>query len=137
MDKPKSLPPPRLIAVVEDDAAVLNALAFALETEGFEVRAFRSAEAVQGDPDLPRIDGLVVDHRLPGEQGLDFIVRLRAEGVSAPAVLITTNPPAALRAQAARLKVPLVEKPLLGDHLFASMRALLGPPGPRAPLAGS
>jgi hypothetical protein len=51
--------------------------------------------------------------------------RLRAREVTLPAVLITTNPPSALRIHAARADVPIVEKPLLRDELIDTVRTLV------------
>ena len=113
------------IAVVEDDRAVLNALAFALDTAGFSVRTFASARAVWFAADIDAAACLVVDQLLPDEPGLDLLARLRKRGVQAPAVIITTNPSLALRTKAAGLSVPIIEKPLLGDQLFATIRKLI------------
>ncbi|MDB5457867.1 MAG: response regulator [Caulobacter sp.] len=120
-----SSPPRALIVIVDDDAAVLGALSFALETEGFDILAFRTAAALFAAPGIAAADCLVIDQNLPDEPGLDLLSRLRGRGDTTPAVMITTDPPRAVRAQAARLHVPVVEKPLLGDQLFAAIRALI------------
>lgn len=135
MDLRSSPPPLRTIVVVEDDSALLNALTFALETEGFRAQAFRTGAAMAAWPELAAAACLIIDQNLPDESGLDVLVRLRAEGITAPAVMITTNPPLALRAQAASLNVPVIEKPLLGDQLFACVRRLIG--GSRAVMCGA
>ena len=116
--------PRKIVAVVDDDEAVLNALSFALDTAGFDVRAFRTARALREAPGLDRMDCLVVDQLLPDASGLDVLTRLRAQGVGVPAVIITTNPSRQLLDGAAALAVPVVEKPLLGDRLFSRIRAL-------------
>lgn len=118
---------PRII-VVDDDAALCNALDFALGAEGFQVVAYSSAGSAFGANDLDEAACMVIDQRLPDEQGLDFLVRLRARGNRAPAVLITTSPSRRLVLQAADLGVPIIEKPLLGDTLFACIRDLIAPP---------
>ena len=134
MDHRSSPPPSPTIVVVEDDSALLNALTFALETEGFLPQAFRTGAAMAAWPELAAAACLIIDQNLPDEPGLDLLARLRAGGVRAPAVVITTNPPPALRAQATRLNVPVIEKPLLGDQLFACVRRLIG--GSRAVRCG-
>jgi len=112
------------VVVVEDDRAVLNALAFALDAEGFHVRVFETANCAWSADGLNDADCMVVDQMLPDQPGLDLLSRLRQRGVTTPAVLITTNPTMRLRAQAAGLNVPVVEKPLLGDQLFDQIRSL-------------
>ena len=112
------------VAIVDDDAAVLNALSFALETEGYVVQSYRTAGAMFAALQSGTADCLVIDQHLPDESGIDLLTRLRARGDRAPAVIITTNPGRTLRSQAEELCAPLVEKPLLGDQLFACIRAL-------------
>lgn len=116
--------PPKIL-LVDDDAALCDALQFALELEGFVVETYASAEALSGRHDLPGEGCLVVDYRLPGIDGLALLRNLRRRDVRLPALLITSNPAASLQRQAARLGVPIVEKPLLGDALLSSIRSAL------------
>jgi two-component system, LuxR family, response regulator FixJ len=113
-----------LLVLVEDDPAVLSALTFAFETEGYQVAAFRDPASALAAPETVRASCLVVDQRLPGMTGLQLIARLRGQGVAAPALLITTHPTVQLRGDAAAADIEIVEKPLLGDVLAAKVRAL-------------
>lgn len=113
------------IAVVEDDAPLLEAIRFALEMEGWRVRAFANGEALLAAESLDEVGCFVVDHRLGGIDGLEAIDMLRARGVTAPSVLITTAPDEALRKACRRMDVLLVEKPLLGDSLSIGVRRRL------------
>ena len=83
--------PPKksLIYVVDDDYDVLTSLRFLLETEGFEVRTFRSGYALLGSSTRNRADCLVVDYKMAGIDGLELANRLRGLDVSTPIVLIT------------------------------------------------
>jgi FixJ family two-component response regulator len=114
-----------LVVLVEDDPAVLHALAFAFETEGYDVDAFARAEDVLER--LPLGGGLclVIDEKLPRLMGLDLLALLRERGVSAPAIIITSNPPDHTRRRAAAAGVEIVEKPLMGDVLAQKVRAAL------------
>jgi FixJ family two-component response regulator len=60
---------------------------------------------------------------LPGMTGLDLIATLRERQISAPAILITSNPSAALINRAKPAHIPIVEKPLLNDSLIEAIRA--------------
>jgi two-component system response regulator FixJ len=103
------------VLLVEDDVSLLNALSFALETDGYRVMPFTTAtDAIElAGP----VDCLVVDRKLPDMDGLALIAALRQRGVLAPAILITTNPDEACRRAAARARVAIVEKPLIDGEL--------------------
>jgi len=121
---------PARILLVDDDPAVRSALAFSMELEGFAVDAYESGAALACRTGFPAGACLVLDHRLPGLDGLDLLASLRRRGVDLPAVLITTNPRPELRRRAQAAGVPIVEKPLLGDALVDAVRRAL--PGARA-----
>lgn len=111
---PTALARPR-VTIVEDDVSLLNALAFALEADGYAVAAFTAAAPVLARP--PSADCMVVDLRLPDMDGLSLIEALRALGPQPRAILITTNPDERLRLAAAKADVEIVEKPLIGGEL--------------------
>jgi two-component system C4-dicarboxylate transport response regulator DctD len=118
-------PPPSLVVIVVGDAALRSALEFNLEVEGFRIDACPSGEALLAMA-LPQSDAcLVVDERLPGIPGLAAIVRLRAAGVTLPAILLTSDSSARLRTQALAAHAYLLEKPLVGDLLPLQVRAAL------------
>lgn len=114
-----------LVCVVDDDAAVRRALAFALDLEGFAVETFESGEALllRETPTQPAC--LVLDERLPGITGLNAISQLRGRDVDLPAILITSHPGPILRDAAARAGVPILEKPVLGETLAAAIHHAL------------
>jgi FixJ family two-component response regulator len=117
-----------MIFVVDDDAAVRRALAFALELEGFDVETYESGEALllRGAPDMRGC--LVLDERLPGISGLETLRQLRARHIGLPALLVTSHPKAGFRAAAAAAGAPILEKPLLGETLAVAIRTALGEP---------
>ena len=118
------------VFVVEDDAAVRRALAFALDMEGFAVETYDSGEALllRHPPMAPGC--LVLDERLPGASGLDTLRQLRARKVDLPAILITSHPNARFREAAALAGAPILEKPLLGEALISAIREALDRPPP-------
>ncbi len=117
------------VILVDDDPAVTHAMQFSFDLEGLDVRSFRDGESVLAVNDLPKSGCLILDHNLPGMDGLALLERLRAAGVGLPAILITTNPRAALRNRAAAAGVPIVEKPLLTDALLTTVRKALARQG--------
>lgn len=125
---PPAYPSLPTLVLVDDDAALRNALKFALELDGYRVQAFASGEDLLA-ADLPmRNVCLVLDENLPGMGGLDALEALRGRRVDLPALLITSHPGPGLRRRAGRLRVPIVEKPLLDDVLVRSIRRALGQP---------
>ncbi len=113
------------LVLVEDDSALLSALSFAFEIEGYEVSVFRDAEGLLAEPELPKADCLVVDQILPGMTGLELLVRLRQQGVQSPAILIST-PTVRTVALAQAVGVPLVAKPLISNALVDEVRRQIG-----------
>ena len=117
------------VILVDDDPAVTHAIQFSFDLEGLDVRSFRDGESLLAADDLPEAGCLILDHNLPGMDGLALLERLRAAGVRLPAILITTNPRAALRNRAAAAGVPIIEKPLLTDALLTTVRKALARQG--------
>ncbi len=117
------------VILVDDDPAVTHAMQFSFDLEGLDVRSFRDAESVLAADDLPQTGCLILDHNLPGMDGLALLEQLRAAGVRLPAILITTNPRTALRNRAAAAGVPIIEKPLLTDALLSTVRKALARQG--------
>jgi FixJ family two-component response regulator len=114
-----------LILLVEDDASVRKALAFALRVDGYRLEAHESAETLLRQATLPAPACLVLDLNLPGVSGLEALGALRARGLDCPAILITTQPKPPVQAAAAELGVRILEKPLLGDALPSAIREAL------------
>jgi FixJ family two-component response regulator len=111
-----------IVAVVDDDPAVCNSLKFSLDLEGFKVRTYGSGGALLRAGDLDGCDCFVIDQKMPGLSGMETIAKLRDRNFSAPAILIISQPSAALSVRAAAANVPIVEKPFLGDALVDSIR---------------
>ncbi len=110
------------IAIVDDDPAVCNSLKFALELEGFAVRTYGGGVEILRDDGLDDFDCFVIDQRMPAMTGFELILKLRARNIDAPAILIISQPNATLAARAALAKVPIVEKPFLGNTLLDRIR---------------
>jgi FixJ family two-component response regulator len=114
---------PRTILLVDDDQALRSSLEFILGIEGYAVRAYGRGRELLDDPDLPDQGCLVIDQRLPDIEGLKLISALRARAVRLPAILIITNPNAAVRRRAEEANVTIVEKPLITGTLFQQIGA--------------
>lgn len=117
---------PPFLLLVDDDDPVIDALAFTFELEGFQVIACSDAASAYAT-ELPQGRGcMVLDLNLPGLDGLDLLAAFRARGVTTPAILITTHPPARVRERARAQGVRIIEKPLITDDLLEAVRDLVG-----------
>ncbi|MGR4866453.1 response regulator [Caulobacter sp. LARHSG274] len=120
-----AIPSPATIVLLDDDDALREAMTFALEAQGFRVRAYARPGLLPKAADLAATGCFVIDQLMPGETGLTLLHRLRAAGIASPAILITTGPSSEIQLAAARLAATIVEKPLLGERLFNVLGRLL------------
>ena len=77
-----------VVAVVDDDPRLLESLEDLLESAGYRVRCFSSAEAVL-EGGLSDIDVLITDIGLPGIDGFELRDQVRAARPDLPVFLIT------------------------------------------------
>lgn len=113
---------PSTVAIVDDDPAVCSSLKFSLELEGFKVCTYANAAELLRHRELGTFDCFVIDQRMPVMSGLELIATLRDRKITTPAILIISQPNPALSARAAQAKVPIVEKPFLGNTLVDRIR---------------
>jgi two-component system, LuxR family, response regulator FixJ len=80
------------ISVIDDDQGVREALRRLLESAGFSVSIFCSAEEFLDLAGHKATSCLIIDMRMPGMTGLALYHHLQAEGCRIPAILITACP---------------------------------------------
>jgi FixJ family two-component response regulator len=78
-----------LIAVVDDDAAVCEAISSLVRSAGYRCASFGSAEALLRSGRLPDIDCILPDVRMPGMSGLDLQQALNRRKNRAPIIFVT------------------------------------------------
>lgn len=81
----------RTICIVEDDEAVRASTRLLLETAGYRVSDFASAEDFLAALDHVNANFLVLDLNMRGLSGLELLELLRARGCNVPAVVVTAN----------------------------------------------
>jgi two-component system, LuxR family, response regulator FixJ len=122
-----ALAPGATVVIIDDDRAVLLALTFALELEGYTVRTYENGKKVLLENNIPERCCFVIDYHLGDLDGLQLLDQMRRRGMSQPALLITGSATAQLRDRARQAGIEIVEKPFLGDHLSERVRALTTP----------
>jgi FixJ family two-component response regulator len=85
-------PPDVLIAVVDDDRRILEALQTLLESAGFAVCVFASATALLETGRLDELDCVISDINMPAIDGLELSRRIQAARPGLPIILITGHP---------------------------------------------
>ena len=80
-----------MVAIVDDDEGMRNAMRRVLETEGFVTEVFSTAEAFLQSDAASRARCLVLDIGLPGMSGIDLHRRLLSAGHAIPTVFVTAH----------------------------------------------
>lgn len=109
-----------LVNVVDDDASLRQALVFLLESAGWRVAAYDSAEAF-----LSALDGLaqpgclVLDIRMPLMSGLELQRILNERGVQLPVIFLTGHADVTIAVQAMKFGAcDFIEKPFKDQTLL-------------------
>jgi len=116
----------KLVAIVDDDDSMRNALDGLLKAVGFSTRAFASAEEFLKSGQQKQISCLIADIRMPGMSGLELQAQLNAERCRIPTIFITAHGDEKMRLQALRAgAVEFLSKPFDDEVLLESVRAAL------------
>ncbi|MCB2052935.1 MAG: response regulator transcription factor [Geminicoccaceae bacterium] len=114
--------PPIVIAVVDDDEAVRDALTVLLETAGHRIHTFASGPALFEALDQVEVDVVLLDMRMPEIGGLELLEPLGRAAPDAGVVMITGHGdvPMAVRALH-RGAVDFVEKPFSDTRILSAV----------------
>jgi FixJ family two-component response regulator len=116
----------KLVAVVDDDDLIRNALQGLLKAVGVSASAFASAEEFLMSAQKQQIACLIADIRMPGMSGLELQAKLNAERCRIPIIFITAHGDEKMRMQALRAgAVEFLAKPFDDEALLKSVRAAL------------
>ncbi len=110
------------VFVVDDDAAVRDAIGNLLESVGLRTEGFGSTEDFweAEKPDAPCC--LVLDVRLPGATGLEFQELLASQGIRIPIIFITAHGDVPMTSRAMKAgAVEFLMKPFQKDELLAAV----------------
>jgi FixJ family two-component response regulator len=118
------------IAVVDDDESIRDSLKGLLNSVGYSVETFESAELFLDSGVLRKITCLILDVRMPGMNGLELQSRLKQENHSVPVVFVTAHDSLRYRRKAFEAgALEFLPKPFDGDKLIRVIQSALSNQG--------
>jgi FixJ family two-component response regulator len=113
-----------LVSVIDDDAAVREALVDLLQSAGLEARCFASTREFLESEVLNRPGCLVLDVRMPGASGLDLQAQLTRSGKPKPIVFLTGHGDIPMTVQAMKAgAIDFLTKPVRDQTLLDAVIA--------------
>jgi two-component system response regulator FixJ len=120
------MPTKAMVHIVDDDAAVRDALFELFESAGIAACVYDCATAFLLA--LPKIDGgcLVTDVRMPVMSGLDLLRRMRSQGVQMPVIVLTGEADVSMAVDALKAgAADFIEKPVDDHAMLAAVQSAL------------
>jgi FixJ family two-component response regulator len=115
-----------IIAVVDDDRSVREALRSLIRSLGYNAIAFAAAEDLLKSRRRRNVSCVIADMQMPGMTGLELHQRLSASENPVPTILITAYPDDGVRERALSAGViGYLSKPFEEDDLLACVRSAL------------
>jgi FixJ family two-component response regulator len=115
-----------IIAIVDDDEPLREALGSVMKAAGFSPRTFASAEEFLACDDCDGTACLVLDVRLPGMSGIELQKQLSRTNSRLPIVFVTAHGDASLRDSLMRAgAAAFFYKPVRSDALLKEIRRAL------------
>ena len=120
------MPSEAVVHVVDDDLAVRQSLSFLLASDGLPVRLHESASAFLDSVQDASAGCIVTDVRMPGIDGIEFLRRLKARGLTLPVIVMTGHADVPLAVEAMKEgAVDFIEKPFDDELFLSAVRAAL------------
>jgi FixJ family two-component response regulator len=117
-----------LISVVDDDDCIRESLQGLLQSIGFAVATFSSAEAFLDSGCLTTTDCLILDVRMPGMRGPDLQRELARRKCQMPIVFITAHGDEDIRPRVlSEGAVDCLLKPFTEEALLKAIRVAIPP----------
>ena len=111
--------PSRLIYIVDDDDAFRDSLRWLLESTGYQVAMFPSAERFLAAYRAGAGTCLLLDVRMPGLSGIELQAELNRRGVGIPIIFVTGHGDVPMAVEAVKKGAfDFIEKPFSNDRLL-------------------
>ena len=113
---------PRLVHLVDDDAAIRRSVGFMLKTSGHRVETYESGTDLLKNGTKLDPGCILLDIRMPGMDGLEVQQALQDKGVGLPVIIMTGHGDVALAVKAMKAgAVDFIEKPFEKEALLGSL----------------
>lgn len=126
---PTLSPPSPSVAIIDDDGAIRQSVAFLLASVGWDSIAFETAEAfLATHPDAPAAGPgcILLDVRMPGMSGLELLRLLAARGTPWPVILLTGHGDVPMAVTALKAGAEdFIEKPFNDQQLLDAVAAAI------------
>jgi two-component system response regulator FixJ len=114
------------VAVIDDDEAARDSLAFLLRSAQLDVHTYETAAAFLAATSAAPSGCVITDVRMPEMSGIDLLRRLRESGNQVPVIVITGHGDVPLAVEAMKLGAcDFFEKPYDDDALISAVRSAL------------
>src|ERR1700722_14148194 len=117
---------PALVAIVDDDESVRDAVGSLFRSMGFRTEPFAGAKEFLASPNLREFSCLLLDVQMPGMDGLELQLRLAAASHPIPIIFVTAFGDENTRARALRGgAVSFLTKPFSEDALLGAVQSVI------------
>ncbi|MBR0959791.1 response regulator transcription factor [Bradyrhizobium japonicum] len=115
-----------VISVLDDDPYVRAAINNLLESRGYIVHTFASAEEFLSSTDSNDTSCVIADVQMPLMTGIDLLTRMRAQGSATPFIFITAFPDESVRVRALDAgAICFLGKPFVASDLMQCLNRAL------------
>ena len=112
------------VLLCDDEADIRDSLRTLLVEEGFDVTAVSSGAAAIAE--AADHEALLLDIKMPGQDGMETLAKIRAKGVMTPVVMISGHGDIRTAMDAVRAgAADFLEKPLSSEHVLNALRRVL------------
>jgi FixJ family two-component response regulator len=115
-----------IIAIVDDDESVREAIANLLRSSGFTAEAFESATSFLQAASLAHTACLILDMQMPGMTGIELQKHLLREGLHIPIIFISDFREEKIKAKAFKAgAIDFLQKPFGEEALLRGIQTAL------------
>jgi two-component system response regulator FixJ len=117
---------PPAVHVIDDDEAVRDSLAIMLETRGFDVTTYATAQAFLSQAERGLAGCVITDIQMPEMNGLQLLRAFNALNLHIPVLVVTARASRTLAQEAlAQGARAVIEKPFAPEFLVEAVQAAL------------
>jgi two-component system response regulator FixJ len=117
---------PPAVHVIDDDEAVRDSLAIMLETRGFDVTTYATAQAFLSQAERGLAGCVITDIQMPEMNGLQLLRAFNALNMHIPVLVVTARASRTLAQEAlAQGARAVIEKPFAPEFLVEAVQAAL------------